>query len=944
MALQNIKNHVQAVRQNKGILKTDQVQLVATATVPADADLVNGRLYYNTSLAAFRGYAGGAWVTLQTAAGTIVNWDDLYDNDQTLSVDSVTMTFAGATALAAGDVVTISAVAAVTGDCLQFSNSGTGSDVKGTSSTWSVSAAGASEFQSTVTVGSLVAYAAGANGNLTVDAKGTGTITLAGTSTGAITLTTATTATVSLTITGSADADVLTITDGDVLMSNGKIAITNDDTDAILTMTANSVTTGNAILLTANGVTTGNMLSLVTTDAGLTSGFYIRCNDGSDVFTIGDEGATVIVGAGATDMLTVTAGDAVLSDGSITVTDADDAVSLSVTNNTATSASVFVFAGSGTFTGTTTTSFFTVTPSGLTTGTGMYVIGAALNSGILGDFATDATMTSGTILRLQSTGANSANTSGRGLLVDNRATAITSTVNKITDWVAVASNRTTTTGTVADDFDMVSLIKTSELDGAGSMSETGSVLRIENAVTNTSGTVTSTSKGIEVVMDSLGTGDGVEITHAATGAVALDIISAATTVSCVLITGSGVKANNKASLEVVNTGATAAGGSTFRVSNTGTPAAATSYLADFDYTGATHTNNPVGVIVQGGASTAQALEVTSTGAGANNLGVLSVTTTGATVAGGSVLRVTATGTPGAATSYMVDFDYSGATMTNNPTTVFINAGASTNSVVELNTSGASAANKGMISLLNTNTGAEGVVFHAQHTSTGSAANNDDVFVLKMEGLDSGDAVTEYARMTAEIQVVTAGAEDGRLRFDAAADNGTLTLMATINPRAGGALAELVMGTGAGNTYLTTSGAYDLILDTNQGTNSGNITITDAANGAITLTPNGTGLIDLAGKVVFSETTTSSGAGAVSVNGHIHEITTTAADALTLADGTEGQRLAVIMVTDGGDGTLTPTNLAGAQTTITFDAVGESVDLLFTNGSWHIVGSYGVAIA
>ena len=136
----------------------------------------------------------------------------------------------------------------------------------------------------------------------------------------------------------------------------------------------------------------------------------------------------------------------------------------------------------------------------------------------------------------------------------------------------------------------------------------------------------------------------------------------------------------------------------------------------------------------------------------------------------------------------------------------------------------------------------------------------------------------------------------------------------------------------------------MILDTNQGTNSGNITITDAANGAITLTPNGTGLIDLAGKVVFSETTTSSGAGAVSVNGHIHEITTTAADALTLADGTEGQRLAVIMVTDGGDGTLTPTNLAGAQTTITFDAVGESVDLLFTNGSWHIVGSYGVAIA
>ena len=37
---------------------------------------------------------------------------------------------------------------------------------------------------------------------------------------------------------------------------------------------------------------------------------------------------------------------------------------------------------------------------------------------------------------------------------------------------------------------------------------------------------------------------------------------------------------------------------------------------------------------------------------------------------------------------------------------------------------------------------------------------------------------------------------------------------------------------------------DLILNTNSVTNSGNITITDAADGAITITPNGTGIIDL----------------------------------------------------------------------------------------------------
>jgi len=53
--------------------------------------------------------------------------------------------------------------------------------------------------------------------------------------------------------------------------------------------------------------------------------------------------------------------------------------------------------------------------------------------------------------------------------------------------------------------------------------------------------------------------------------------------------------------------------------------------------------------------------------------------------------------------------------------------------------------------------------------------------------------------------------------------------------------ETVFGTGAANATITTSGAYDLILDTNSGTNSGNITITDAANGNITISPNGTGV-------------------------------------------------------------------------------------------------------
>ena len=53
--------------------------------------------------------------------------------------------------------------------------------------------------------------------------------------------------------------------------------------------------------------------------------------------------------------------------------------------------------------------------------------------------------------------------------------------------------------------------------------------------------------------------------------------------------------------------------------------------------------------------------------------------------------------------------------------------------------------------------------------------------------------------------------------------------------------ETVFGTGSAAAGITTSGTQDLVLDTNSGTNSGNITITDGANGNITISPNGTGV-------------------------------------------------------------------------------------------------------
>ena len=87
-----------------------------------------------------------------------------------------------------------------------------------------------------------------------------------------------------------------------------------------------------------------------------------------------------------------------------------------------------------------------------------------------------------------------------------------------------------------------------------------------------------------------------------------------------------------------------------------------------------------------------------------------------------------------------------------------------------------------------------------------------------------------------------------------------------------------------------------------------------------------------------------GPGVVDVVTQITHFTDTGANALTLADGVEGQTKIICQIaTAGGEGTLTPSHLAGG-TTIAFNAVGENVHLLFTNSSWHVIGVYGATIA
>ena len=67
-------------------------------------------------------------------------------------------------------------------------------------------------------------------------------------------------------------------------------------------------------------------------------------------------------------------------------------------------------------------------------------------------------------------------------------------------------------------------------------------------------------------------------------------------------------------------------------------------------------------------------------------------------------------------------------------------------------------------------------------------------------------------------------------------------------------------------------------------------------------------------------------------------------AVTLADGTDGQIKTIIDTASSGTNaiTITPTNLRGG-TTITLNAVGETVLLLFKNSKWNVIGGHGYSL-
>lgn len=144
-------------------------------------------------------------------------------------------------------------------------------------------------------------------------------------------------------------------------------------------------------------------------------------------------------------------------------------------------------------------------------------------------------------------------------------------------------------------------------------------------------------------------------------------------------------------------------------------------------------------------------------------------------------------------------------------------------------------------------------------------------------------------------------------------------------------------------YIASGGMIDF--------NGGDVRITHSAN-ALAFTGGGSGYSfdaavsttgSLTGTTLIGSVQALTGAGAISTTTLATELTTTGINALTLADGTAGQVKIIVMIADGGDGTLTPTNF-GNGTTITFNDVGDAVCLVFVGTDWWIVSNNGCTVA
>ena len=207
---------------------------------------------------------------------------------------------------------------------------------------------------------------------------------------------------------------------------------------------------------------------------------------------------------------------------------------------------------------------------------------------------------------------------------------------------------------------------------------------------------------------------------------------------------------------------------------------------------------------------------------------------------------------------------------------------------------------------------------------------------------------------ADVTLTTQGTGDLTLSTNSGTDSGTIVIAdaanndITLTPNGTGnvnAVADtLVVGDSNATATITSNGTGDLVLSTNAGTDSGTITITDAANNDISLAPNGTGNVNLqADSVVAGDsgadfTLTTNGTGDLILNTN----SGTNSGSITIADGASGN----IAITPNGTGEvdISKVDIAGgaidgttvgaaSATTGAFTTLSATSDVTFNGGTF-----------
>lgn len=307
----------------------------------------------------FGGAGSGKAVTVDSGAVALTN--NAANNNGVLTLEKTPV---GAQS---GNLLTLTMGAQASGAALVISNSGSGNDITGSGSTWSITKAG-------VVTGTQFALA---NGDFSVSDDGVITVTPDGSPAACILVSPGAAATTGLDVSDSDLTNAISVGDNVILGGAASINFTNFDVDAAGNVTAASISAG---IVQMDALTPASAApTTITLDGAGTGGVTIG----------GTSTGTITLGGGSTLVNLPSGTDMVLAGGDLTVTDTANADCVTFTNNTLTTADLLTLSATGTRTsnnviaitdGATTASTIAITANTQTSGNGIQYgnTGAAL--------------------------------------------------------------------------------------------------------------------------------------------------------------------------------------------------------------------------------------------------------------------------------------------------------------------------------------------------------------------------------------------------------------------------------------------------------------------------------------------------------------------------------------------------------------------------------------